>query len=66
MGSRIIRAALVAAAAASIAVAAAPVASAAPAGHHPRPDFACSTCNIVEGTGFAVGAPDDSAGQPVT
>src|SRR6185369_11702092 len=72
MGSRIIRAVLAAAAAAGIAVAVAPVASAAPAGHHPRharvihPDFSCSTCNIIEGTGFAVGAPDDSAGQPVT
>jgi len=64
MGSRIIRAALVAAAAAGIAVAAAPVASA--AGHHPRPDFSCSSCSIVEGNGYAVGAPDDSAGHPVT
>jgi len=66
MGSRIIRAALAAAAAAGIAVAAAPVASAAPAGHHPRPDFSCSSCSIIEGTNYAVGAPDDSAGQPVT
>jgi hypothetical protein len=72
MGSRIIRAVLVAAAAAGIAVAAAPTASAAPAGHHPRharvirPDFSCSSCNIIEGTGYGLGAPDPSPGHPVT
>jgi len=66
MGSRIIRAVLVAAAATGIAVAVAPVASAAPAGHHPRPDFACGSCSIIEGTGFAVGAANIAAGNPVT
>jgi hypothetical protein len=33
---------------------------------HVRPDFSCSSCSIIEGTGFAVGAANIAAGNPVT
>jgi hypothetical protein len=47
-------------------LAGATAAPASAAGHHARPDFSCGSCSIAEGTGFAVGATNIAAGNPVT